>query len=94
MSFGPPRDVDGECGARLYVADDYGDGECTIRCSLKPHHEEPHRQTWNRDGAGRAGVVVVTWRNDESVLCEKHGRKRPESNGKCARCWIDEIENE
>lgn len=30
--YGEPEDVDGECNARLYIGDNYGDNHATMRC--------------------------------------------------------------
>jgi hypothetical protein len=59
--FGPPENVKGECNARLYLADDYGDNSCTIRCRLEPGHEGPHRESFQRGGE----PVNITWVVDE-----------------------------
>lgn len=61
--MGEPMDVEGECNARLYIGDNYGDNHATMRCRLRPDHKgEPHKETY--DG-GTAGQVTVTWENDE-----------------------------
>jgi hypothetical protein len=59
--FGPPKDVEGECNARLYIADDYGDNTATMRCQLEPGHDGPHREEYQRHGK----PVVVTWHVDD-----------------------------
>ncbi len=59
--FGAPDDLAGECNARLFLGDDYGDNECTIRCQREPEHEGKHREQFERDG----GQVVIEWDVDE-----------------------------
>jgi hypothetical protein len=59
--FGPPEDVAGECNAHLYIGDDYGDNHATMRCSLTPGHEGPHKEEFNRGGK----PVVITWWVDQ-----------------------------
>lgn len=34
--FGPPEDKPGECNARLFIGDDFGDNTTTMRCGLAP----------------------------------------------------------
>jgi hypothetical protein len=62
MAYGPPEDVDGECNARLFIGDDYGDNECTIRCQLQPNHGGKHREVWN---PLNMGIVTIEWEHDE-----------------------------
>ena len=57
--FGKPKDVDGECNAHCYIADDYGDNSATMRCALPVGHEGLHREVF------RNGGCVLTWKNDE-----------------------------
>jgi hypothetical protein len=59
--LGPPKDVDGECNARLFLSDDYGDNDCTIRCRLSPNHDGPHEENFKRGGE----PVKITWVFDE-----------------------------
>ena len=59
--YGPPQDVQGECNARLYLGDDYGDNECTIRCQREPGHEGKHREVFGSDGR----QVTIEWELDE-----------------------------
>lgn len=59
--FGPPEDVKGECNAHLHLADDYGDNHATMRCSLEPGHEGPHKEEFTR----REKPVVITWWTNE-----------------------------
>lgn len=63
MNHGQPKDVEGECNARLYIADDYGDNEATMRCSLVPGHPPPHMETCNR--------FTVMWNEDERAERER-----------------------
>ncbi len=67
--FGPPKNVEGECNARLYLADDYDDNRCTVRCSRPAGHDGPHGAAFQRAG----GPVAITWHADERERCEKHG---------------------
>lgn len=63
MSLGPNavHDVDGQCNARLYLADDYGDNLVTLRCQLKPAHSGEHIERFERDGS----PVEIRWVKDE-----------------------------
>lgn len=54
-----PEDVAGECNAHLYLADDYGDNEATMRCGLPSDHNGRHREVC------RGGDVTIEWRVDE-----------------------------
>lgn len=56
---GPPDDVEGECNARLYIGDDYGDNHATMRCSLHAGHEGSHQETW------RNGACRLEWDGDD-----------------------------
>lgn len=49
--FGKPQEVEGECNACLFIADDHGDGTATIRCKLIPGHKELHQEQFERDGS-------------------------------------------
>lgn len=66
--FGTPADKDGECNARLFISDDYGDNSATIRCQLAPKHEGLHQEQFEREG----GMVSITWAADERKKCD-HG---------------------
>lgn len=68
MKLGEPQDVEGECNARVFISDNYGDGSATIRCQLAPEHDGLHREQFQRE----SGTVTVTWRADERVRCD-HG---------------------
>ena len=56
--FGKPKDVEGECNAHLYLADDHGDNTCTIRCNLAYWHTGDHRELCGER-------CVIYWREDE-----------------------------
>ena len=60
--FGPPGDVEGQCNAHLYIADDYGDNHGTMRCQLKKGHLGLHQEIFDRG--------TVTWEKDER-RCER-----------------------
>ena len=66
--FGEPSDKEGECNARLFIADNYGDNSATIRCQLAPNHDGLHREVFDREG----GAVTITWVADERTKCD-HG---------------------
>ena len=57
----PPKDVPGECNARLQISDDFGDNHATMRCQREPKHEGKHREVYK---SRRAGEVSVEWEND------------------------------
>lgn len=60
--FNQSKDVPGQCNARLYIADDYGDNRCTMRCMLPKGHEGRHREEYDAFGDNH---VVVEWDYDE-----------------------------
>lgn len=60
--LGEPEDVDGECNAHLYIADDFGDNHATMRCQLEEGHKGIHQEEYTSD---RSGVVIVQWDNNE-----------------------------
>ena len=60
--FGPPKDVEGECNARLYLADDWGDNGCTMRCSLPTGHDGEHQESFERSNGNK---VLIHWAMDE-----------------------------
>jgi len=64
MWNGPPKDVDGECNARLSIGDDYGDNSATIRCGLAPGHDGPHKECYNAGYHGDVNNVTITWDKD------------------------------
>jgi len=74
--FGEPEDVEGQCNARLYVGDIHGEGHATFRCQLKPGHEGLHQEKYDAGDDNFPNPVTVTWEQDQSIVCEKHGRQR------------------
>jgi len=64
--FGKPEDTEGECNAHLYLGDDYGDNETTIRCQLPKGHEGTHCE-WFYRGDGK---VTIAWEQDEREEAE------------------------
>jgi len=60
--FGPPKDVEGQCNAHCYIADDYGDNHATIRCQLVPNHKGRHKEI------SREGKLIIEWEEDETEL--------------------------
>jgi hypothetical protein len=71
--FGEPKDTENECNARLFIADNYGDGTATMRCQLVPGHDGPHKEEFSRDkDSDEANTVVITWTRDERQMCD-HG---------------------
>ena len=63
--FGPPKDVKGQCNAKLFIGDDYGDNFVTMRCQLKPGHGGAHQEKHEpRQSDGQE--VTILWKNDES----------------------------
>ena len=62
--FGRPKDVKGECNARLSIADDMGDNSATIRCKLQPGHDGPHKECYNAGYHGDVNNVTITWDKD------------------------------
>lgn len=69
--MGPPQDVVGECNAHLYLADDYGDNDCTCRCGLAAGHSGLHRESFTRRLSGK---VDILWTIDE-----RHSREQEDS---------------
>jgi hypothetical protein len=66
--FGEPSDLETECNARLFIADNYGDGSASIRCQLAPNHDGLHKEEFDRHGH----MVTITWVVDERSRCD-HG---------------------
>lgn len=64
--LGEPSDEESECNARLFIADNYGDGTATIRCQLAPGHEGLHQEQFERNGH----MVTITWAIDERERCD------------------------
>lgn len=82
---GEPSDRDGECNARLFIGDIYGDNHATMRCQLAPGHLGVHQETY--DGAF-AGKVTVTWENDERAECGHCGKKCPVDHAEYCEVWL------
>lgn len=66
--LGEPGDVAGECNARLFIGDNYGDNTATMRCQLPLKHGGLHREQFEHEG----GPVTITWAADERERCD-HG---------------------
>lgn len=88
-----PKDVEGECNARLYIGDDNGDGTATMRCQLAPEHEPPHQETFERRGK----PVIVTWygccREEEKQFeAEYHADMEAQGLRYCESCldWFED----
>jgi hypothetical protein len=60
-SFGEPRDIGGQCNAKLYIADNYCDNHATMRCQLVVGHDGEHKETYDVGDQN----VCVTWTVDE-----------------------------
>ena len=94
--FGEPKDVDGECNACLFIADNYGDGSATMRCQLAPGHEGVHKEEFDREG----GTVTVTWVADERKRCShgcgqwEHDHESHSEDGESLRCPKDADDHE
>lgn len=87
--FGEPSDVDGECNARLFLADNYGDNHATIRCQLAPGHEELHQEKC------RNGTVTITWATDERKRCDHGcGQWRHDHRAEAVVCPLDATDHE
>ena len=59
MAFGQPPDVEGQCNAHLYIADDFGDNCATMRCQKPKGHDGLHQEVFRDD------TCTVEWENDE-----------------------------
>jgi len=70
--MGRPKDVEGQCNARLYLADDFGDNPMTFRCNLPPGHEGTHEESFPHDGQPKP--VKAIWHLDERTLPENEHR--------------------
>jgi len=62
--FGPPKDVKGNCNARLFIGDDYGDNCVTMRCQLNLGHSGAHQEKYGPSRPDGQEVTVL-WKNDE-----------------------------
>lgn len=93
--FGEPSDEERECNARLFIADNYGDGTASIRCQLAPGHEGLHREQFER----RGHLVTITWAVDERERCDhgcgqwKHAHK-DKYDPDPIRCLLDDDDHE
>lgn len=69
--MGEPEDVAGECNARLFIADNYGDNHATMRCQRHPEHLGNHVEEFDRGGH----PARIEWEQDERATtcayCEK-----------------------
>jgi hypothetical protein len=72
--WGPPKDVEGECNARLEIGDDYGDGTATMRCQMKPGHRGAHQVAYRNRSAGE---IVITWEKDARELTSYSQSEKP-----------------
>lgn len=87
--LGEPNDVETECNARLFIADNYGDGTATIRCQLPLNHDGLHKEEFER----RGHAVTITWVVDERERCDHgcgqwkhaHGRGGAEETVQCPK---------
>ena len=61
MRLGEPDDVPGDCNARLYIADNFGDNHATMRCQLPEGHEGQHRESFTKMDEG---ACIVQWERD------------------------------
>jgi hypothetical protein len=86
---GEPDDTEGECNARLFIGDNYGDGTATMRCQLALDHEGLHQEQFERKG----GPVTITWAADERERCDHgcgqwdhaHGSRHDDDAIRCPR---------
>lgn len=86
---GSHKDVEGECNAHLYIADDYSDGTATMRCQLHKGHDGEHEEIFYReDDDEKKHAVTVTWEKDERCWHEWVDIKSPEGKIAC----VGEIE--
>jgi hypothetical protein len=56
------EDKKGECNARLFIGDDFGDNCATIRCQLEPGHDGPHQEKYITNDSNE---VAIHWTKDE-----------------------------
>lgn len=89
--FGEPSDTVGECNARLFIGDNYGDGTATMRCQLPIGHDGIHREQFERKG----GPVTITWTADEREKCDhgcgqwRHDHDRDNESAVCPKDAAD-----
>jgi len=80
-----PKDIPGECNARIYVWEDYnGDSYSGVRCSLKEGHEGFHKASYNDEY--RAGDIIIQWEKDSREWCEVCGLGFPSLSWDTT-CW-------
>lgn len=75
--MGEPEDVEGNCNARLFIGDNYGDNHATMRCQLKPGHDGQHCETYHQ--GWRGGTVTVCWERDERDELNGSDEEEPET---------------
>ncbi len=63
------KDIESECNARLYLADDYGDNPCTFRCRLSPGHLGEHTVIFATKNDSIPYRAMISWHEDESSKC-------------------------
>lgn len=44
IMFSHFEDIPGDCNAHCYIADNNGDGNATMRCSLEKNHDGWHKE--------------------------------------------------
>lgn len=87
--FGPPKDKEGDCNARLFLGDDYGDNHTTIKCMLPEGHEGKHKEWFTR--SYNKNDVVIEWTKDERKLCENCKTPFDDSwTSQCPNCSFEE----
>ncbi len=59
--MGEPDDVDGQCNARLYISDNWGDNHATMRCGLAAGHDGLHKKEYGPTSQ----TVTISWLRDE-----------------------------
>ena len=79
-----PKDVEGECNARLFLADDHGDNGTTFRCQRRPGHAHGHRERFPQPGGN--GTVTVFWPIDESAICSNCGKREARGRMEDGQC--------
>jgi hypothetical protein len=70
MMYGPEPTKPGECGARLWIGDDYGDNSATMVCRLPEGHEGWHEETWGQEGERK----LIRWEKDQRKRCQHCGK--------------------
>lgn len=81
--MGEPDDVAGECNARAFVADNYGDNHTTFRCQLPAGHTDlMHEEVWGAE----VNLKRMQWRKDERASCHACGALVSDSGTYCGSC--------